>query len=412
MSVYVDLLCQNSKKAQKNLLIHKDARRSILRLAVENMQKNTEYILAENEKDICNAKSKGATDAFLDRLRITKERIDSICEGTLAVASMEDPLGKGTLKKLDNGLLCEQITVPMGVVCMVYEARPNVTADAAALCIMAGNSVILRGGSEAICSNIAIAESFRDAAVKCGVSVDIVQVVTQTDRNTVLELMQKNGEIDLMIPRGGKSLIQNVVQNATVPVIETGAGNCHVYVEKTADLNMALNIIDNAKTSRPSVCNAAETLLCDSQIAAAFLPMMQKRLKEKNVELRICEKSACYIDGAKATEVDFQTEFNDYILAVKVVEGIDEAISHIDKYSTGHSEAIVTSSMEAADIFRERVDAAAIYVNASTRFTDGGVYGLGAEIGISTQKLHVRGPFGLSALVTTKYLVTGNGQIR
>lgn len=412
MSAYVDTLCANAKSAQKSLLRQTGSRTAILRLAAENMQKNAGYILAENKKDIENAKSKGAKDAFLDRLRLTEERLLSMCEGTLAVASMEDPLGKGTLKKLSNGLLCEQVTVPMGVVCMVYEARPNVTADAAALCLMAGNSVVLRGGSEAIHSNIAIAESFRLAAQAYGVCPDVVQVVSQTDRATVRELMQKNGDIDLMIPRGGKSLIADVIQNATVPVIETGAGNCHVYVEKSADMAMAVDIIDNAKTSRPSVCNAAETLLCDSEIAPRFLPEMAKRLKAKGVELRICDKAAAFIDGTAATEADYATEYNDFILAVKVVENIEEAIAHIDTYSTRHSEAIVTTSMAAADTFRDRIDAAAVYVNASTRFTDGGVFGLGAEIGISTQKLHVRGPFGLSALVTTKYLVTGNGQIR
>ena len=412
MVEFVNNLCTRAREAQKSLGSSLDKRGAILRSAVRIMREMKTEILAENAKDLEAAEKSGLPYSMLDRLRLTEDRLQSICQGVLDVAAQEDPLGKGTVQQLSNGLNVQRIQVPLGVICMIYEARPNVTADAAALSIMSGNVVILKGGKEAICSNIILAEAFRKAAGEHGVSPDIVQAVTNTDRGVVAELLTRRGEIDLVIPRGGRALIDHVVTHSTVPVIETGAGNCHIYVEKTADVDMAVRIVHNAKTSRPAVCNAVETVLCDREIAPAFLPALYRSLNEANVEIRGCAETLQYMDAKLATDEDYATEYNDYILAVKVVSDIGEAIAHIERYTTRHSEAIVTTSMQAAARFTGEVDAAAVYVNASTRFTDGGVFGLGAEIGISTQKLHIRGPFGLSALVTTKYVIQGDGQIR
>ena len=335
-------------------------------------------------------------------------------QGMREVAELADPVGRvlsgGTL---DNGLRIEQRSVPFGVIGIIYEARPNVTADAAALCFKSGNACILRGGSEAIRSNMAIANAMRSGLESVGADPDSVILLEDTSRETANALMRLNEYLDLLIPRGGAGLIRSVVQNATVPVIETGVGNCHTNVEKSADIAMAAEIIFNAKTSRPSVCNAMETLLVDRAIAETALPAIAARLAEKNVELRGCEETCRILPQAvPATEEDYAKEFLDYILAVKVVSGIDEAIEHIARYSTHHSECIVTQNYAASERFTAEVDAAAVYVNASTRFTDGGQFGLGAEIGISTQKLHARGPMGLNQLVSYKYVIRGNGQVR
>lgn len=369
-------------------------------------------ILAANEKDIEAAKLAGITSAMLDRLTLTPARLDDAAAAVLEVASLPDPLGDMSDDVRPNGLRIIKRRVPLGVIAMVYEARPNVTIDAAALCLRSGNSVILRGGREAINSNIALVGVMREALAPFG-AADAINLITDTSRESVNTLLTLRGHIDLIIPRGGAGLIRNVVDNSRVPVIETGAGNCHIYVEASADIGMAKDIIVNAKVSRPSVCNAAETLLCDRAIAPAFLPVAARALRDRGVELRVCEESMRYIsDATGASEEDYRTEFNDYILAVKVVSGVGEAVAHINKYGTKHSEAIVTSDNAAAACFLDNVDAAAVYSNASTRFTDGGVFGMGAEIGISTQKLHVRGPFGLDALSTTKYIVKGSGQVR
>jgi len=351
---------------------------------------------------------------MLDRLSLDEKRINDMADGVVQVASLADPVGEVIkMWKRPNGLSVGQKRVPMGVIAIIYEARPNVTVDAAALCLKTSNAVILRGGSEAIYSNLAIMKIMQEAAYKAGIPEGSLNIIEDTSRETATKLMQLREYVDLLIPRGGKGLISSVVQNATVPVIETAAGNCHVYVNKDYDIKKAMDILINAKTSRPSVCNAAETLLVDEAIADEFLPEAFGALKERDVEIRGCEKcKAVDKEITEATEEDWYTEYNDYILAVKVVKGLDEAIEHINKYNTGHSECIITENYTASQKFLDEVDAAAVYVNASTRFTDGFEFGFGAEIGISTQKLHARGPMGLEQLTSTKYIVYGNGQIR
>jgi glutamate-5-semialdehyde dehydrogenase len=377
--------------------------------------KNSDYILAQNQKDITVARQAGITEALIDRLMLTKARIDGMAEGILKVAALEDPTAKvdsGWVRP--NGLRIFKARVPLGVIGIIYEARPNVTVDAAALCLKSGNVCILRGGKEAINSNLALVSIMRSSLQSIGLPQDCVQILEDTSREIARELMRLNKYLDVLIPRGGVSLIRSVVENSTVPVIETGIGNCHVYIDKAADLEMGANIIFNAKTSRPSVCNAAETLLVHEAIAAEFLPRAKKLLDTKNVELRGCAKT-CAILGENiklATQEDWVTEYNDYILAIKVVENIDEAIKHINTFGSRHSEAIVTESYTNSEKFLQQIDAAAVYVNASTRFTDGEEFGFGAEIGISTQKLHARGPMGLAELTTIKYLVYGSGQTR
>ena len=404
-------ICDGARTVLPRLL-DAEKRNEMLRAISAALLAHKDEILAANSKDVEAAKAAGITPAMIDRLTLTPVRIDDAAAAVLEVAALPDPLGDILVNNRPNGLKIILQKVPLGVIAMVYEARPNVTIDAAALCIRSGNAVVLRGGKEAINSNIALVGIMRGALESYGAS-DAVNLVTDTSRESVNILMTLRGHIDLIIPRGGAGLIRNVVDNSRVPVIETGAGNCHVYVEKSADIDMAVNIVVNAKVSRPSVCNAAETLLCDEAIAPAFLPVAAKALRERGVELRVCGESMKYIPDAKAaTEEDYATEFNDYILAVKIVSGVKEAVEHINKYGTKHSEAIVTSDDNAADYFLTNVDAAAVYRNASTRFTDGGVFGMGAEIGISTQKLHARGPFGLEALTTTKYKVIGSGQVR
>jgi glutamate-5-semialdehyde dehydrogenase len=376
---------------------------------------NKDLIIAENAKDIANAKANGMTEAKQDRLLLDAKRIEGIAKGVDEIINLADPIGEviGGGNR-PNGLQIIKTRVPLGVIGIIFESRPNVTVDAAALCLKTGNVVILKGGKEAINSNVCLGNIMRKAIEEAGLPADMIQVVEKTDRETTTELMRLNGYVDVIIPRGGANLIQAVVKNATVPVIETGAGNCHVYVDASADLDMAVEITDNAKTQRPSVCNAIESLLVHKDIADKFLPLIAERFKAHDVKIYGCDKTIAILGNTveKATETEYATEFNDFIIAVKVVDTIDEAIAHIRKYSTRHSECIVTSSLESAQKFQKQVDAAAVYVNASTRFTDGGEFGFGAEIGISTQKLHARGPMGLTELTTVKYLINGNGQIR
>lgn len=391
-----------------------DIKNKALCAIADGLVRDYSFILDENSKDIEKARENGIPPAMLDRLSLNKSRIEQMADGIRQIAALSDPVGEviGMVKR-PNGLLIGKKRVPLGVIGIIYESRPNVTADAAALCIKAGNSVILRGGSEAINSNIAITRIMQKEGEAAGLPEGAIELIESTDRETAAGLMRLNEYIDVLIPRGGAGLIKAVVNNATVPVIETGTGNCHVYVEKSADLEMAKNITINAKTSRPSVCNAAETLLVDRAIAKDFLPLVLPGLKNKGVEIRGSKDvELIYPDINPASEQDWATEYNDYILAVKVVENIDEAISHITKYGTRHSEAIVTSDYNASQKFLDEVDAAAVYVNASTRFTDGFEFGFGAEIGISTQKMHARGPMGLNELTTIKYIIYGNGQIR
>lgn len=371
-------------------------------------------IISANNADIENARKNGIREAMIDRLTLTKERIEDIAEGIRQVIALDDPIGEVVKSwTRPNGLKISQRRVPMGVIAIIYEARPNVTVDAAALCLKTSNACILRGGSEAINSNKAIMKIMQEAAYMSGIPEGTLNIIEDTSRETATELMKMNGYIDLLIPRGGKGLIKSVVENATVPVVETAAGNCHVYVDVDADIDMALKIVLNAKVQRPSVCNAAETLLVDRRIADKFIPAVFTALKAHNVEIRGDEASAAFDESiVKADEEDYYTEYNDYIMAVKIVDGIDEAIEHINKYNTKHSEAIVTENAENAERFLNEVDAAAVYVNASTRFTDGFEFGFGAEIGISTQKMHARGPMGLESLTSIKYTIIGNGQIR
>ena len=386
---------------------------ALLKMA-EILLKSSKEILEANKKDLENAIEKGTPKAMLDRLALDESRIQGMADGLKDVVSLPDPIGEVTrMWKRPNGLQIGKQRVPLGVIGIIYEAIPNVTSDAACLCLKSGNVVILRGGKEAINSNIAIVKALREGVKEAGLLEDVIQLVENTDREVATEMMRLNQYIDVLIPRGGAGLIQSVVQNATVPVIETGTGNCHVYVDCDADLEMAKNIVINAKTSRPSVCNAEEKLLVNEKIAKEFLPMMFEALKEKEVEVRGDKKVLDIINGATEIQDDeWGKEYLDYIIGVKIVKDVDEAINHINKYGTGHSEAIITNSYENSQKFLQRVDAAAVYVNASTRFTDGSEFGFGAEIGISTQKLHARGPMGLNELTTNKYIIYGNGQIR
>ena len=373
-----------------------------------------EEILKANDEDVKAGRENGLTEGFIDRLTLTEDRIGGICDGVRKLIQLDDPVGVvegGSLRP--NGLRIEKVRVPMGMVGIIFESRPNVTVDGATLCLKSGNAVLLRGGKEAIRSNLALTAIMRQALSDCGFPEDCIQLVEDTSRDSAARMMRLNGYLDLLIPRGGAGLIRSVVENATVPVIETGVGNCHLYVEKTADPEMAEKITVNAKTSRISVCNAAESLLVDEAVAETMLPRLKKALDAYKVTLYGCPKTRAILpDVEEATEEDYGREYLDYKMSVKVVSGVDEAIAPINRYGTGHSEAIVTSSLAAAEQFQREVDAAAVYVNASTRFTDGGEFGFGAEIGISTQKLHARGPMGLEALTSYKYRIMGNGQIR
>lgn len=375
---------------------------------------HTADILAANNEDITAARENGMRESLIDRLALSDARIAAMANGLRDVAALPDPVGEVMDGyRRPNGLAIRKVRVPMGVIGIIYEARPNVTADAAALCLKSGNATLLRGGKEAIRSNTAVVTALQEGLQQAGLPTDAVQLLSDTSRETATEMMRMNEYLDVLIPRGGAGLIRSVVQNATVPVIQTGVGNCHVFVDKTADLAMATDIIVNAKASRPSVCNAAETLLLHKAIAEAALPTMGAALKAAGVALRGCPVTCAALpDAIPATDEDWATEYGDYILAVKVVDSLEEAIAHISTYGTGHSECIVTDSHTAAERFTAEVDAAAVYVNASTRFTDGGEFGLGAEIGISTQKLHARGPMGLRELTTAKFIINGNGQCR
>ena len=387
--------------------------------AAELLKERAGSIIAENEKDLKNAIENGIRPQMIDRLRLTEKRIDDMATGIHQLVGLKDPVGEviGGGRR-PNGLEIIKKRVPLGVLGIIFEARPNVTCDAAGLCVKSGNACILRGGKEAILSNLAIAKVFREALASSGLPEDAVQLIDNTDREIANGMMKLENYIDVLIPRGGAGLIKNVLINATVPVIRTGTGNCHVFVDESADQDMAVNIIINAKTQRPSVCNAEESLLVHKKIAGEFLPKIAKELISRNVELRVCERTAEILKKAgieqfvSAKEEDWATEYDDLILAVRVVDSCGEAIDHINRYGTMHSEAIITESYENGKRFTEQVDAACVYINASTRFTDGFEFGLGAEIGISNQKLHARGPMGLEELTTVKYIINGEGQIR
>ncbi len=385
---------------------------AVLARIAELLRSECGSITEANAIDLKNAEDNGIPPAMLDRLRLDRGRVDGIADSLSELIMLNDPIGSGTRTTRPNGLVIEHIRVPLGVVAIIYESRPNVTVDAAALCIKTGNACVLRGGKEAIETNRVLAEIMRRALADCGLPPDAVCLVDNTSREGSSALMKMRGLVDLLVPRGGAGLIRSVVDNATVPVIETGAGNCHIYIDESADIELGIKVALNAKMSRPSVCNAVETMLVHENIAAEFLPRFTAALDGKALEIRGCERTCAIIGCAKAAESDWATEYDDYILAVKVVSGTDEAIVHINRYNTGHSEAIITRDMANAERFKREVDAAAVYVNASTRFTDGGEFGFGAELGISTQKLHARGPMGLDALTTGKYLITGDGQIR
>ncbi len=406
---------KKAKEAARTLSIMGEEKNEALRLIADALIKNTDAILAANKLDVDNGRASGLSESLLDRLSLNKTRIEGMAQGVLDVAALPDPIGTVISgSKRPNGLNITKVRVPIGVIGIIFEARPNVTSDAASLCLKSGNAVILRGGKEAINSNKCIADVMRDALNKSKLDRNCIQLIEDTTRRSSVELMSLTEYLDLLIPRGGAGLIKAVVENAKVPVIETGVGNCHIYVDESADIDMAANIIYNAKTSRPSVCNAIETILVHKNIAEKALPVIKARLDEKNVELRGCELTRKILGDSVilAKESDWSTEYLDYILAVKVVDSIDEAIAHIAKYSSGHSECIVTSDYRNATRFKNEIDAAAVYVNASTRFTDGGMFGLGAEIGISTQKIHARGPMGLNELTSMKFIIEGDGQIR
>lgn len=408
-------ICRKAKEMKYQLakLSTVDKNRGIA-AAADGLCKNAERILAANAVDMENGRNHQMPQALLDRLLLTEERIEKMAEGLRQITMLADPIGEMlSSTRRPNGLEIGQRRVPLGVVGVIYEARPNVTADVFGLCFKTGNAVILKGGSDAIESNRAIVDAIQEALVREGLPKESLLLIEDPDREVTEQFMKMNEYVDVLIPRGGAGLIRTVIEKATVPVIETGTGNCHIYVDETADLNMAADIVVNAKTQRIGVCNACESLVVDEKIAQAFLPVLENRLKEKQVQLRSDAYAAKYLkEAVPATEDDWGREYLDYILSVKTVKNLEEAIEHINTYSTGHSEAIVTSSYEHARRFLDEVDAACVYVNASTRFTDGFEFGFGAEIGISTQKLHARGPMGLLALTSTKYVIYGDGQIR
>ncbi|MGI6274799.1 MAG: glutamate-5-semialdehyde dehydrogenase [Acutalibacteraceae bacterium] len=403
-----------AKEAAAVLRTAGEKKRRALLKAAQALRAAAPEILAANAVDLAAARESGMRDAMLDRLTLTEARIEAMAQGVEDVAAQRDPVGRVLSGETrPNGLKIEKVTVPMGVIGIIFEARPNVTSDAAALCLMAGSAVILRGGKEAFHSNMAVTSVLQAALERAGLPRTAVQLVQDTSRESSREMMGLVGYLDLLIPRGGAGLIRAVVENARVPVIETGVGNCHVYVDESADIDMAAEIIFNAKTSRPSVCNAIETILVHEKIAEKALPAIAARLREKQVELRGDDRTRAILpEAVPASEADWETEYLDYILAVRLVDSLDEAVAHIARYSSGHSECIVTRDLRAAEAFTARVDSAAVYVNASTRFTDGGEMGLGAEIGISTQKLHARGPMGLNEIVSYKYVIRGDGQVR
>ena len=415
MNEMLEKLGQNAKDAEVVLrnLSTNDKNRTLETVA-QALTDHTEEILKANALDVENGKKNQMPEGLIDRLMLNADRIGGMADGLRQLVGLEDPIGEVTgMKKRPNGLLIGQKRVPLGVIGIIYEARPNVTSDAFGLCFKTGNVVILKGGSDAIHSNTAIVKCIREALVSAGITENAIQLIEDTSRETAAEFMKMNQYVDVLIPRGGRGLIRAVVNQSTIPVIETGTGNCHIYVDETADLQMAADIVINAKTQRVGVCNACESLLVNRRVKDEFLPVLAERLKEKHVEVRADKDAGELMPGAvPATEEDWGTEYLDYILSVKVVDSVEEAIAHINRYNTKHSEAIITNDYVHAQKFLDEVDAAAVYVNASTRFTDGNEFGFGAEIGISTQKLHARGPMGLLALTSTKYIIYGNGQIR
>lgn len=407
-------LCKRAKAVAPAIAVADTAKKnSVLTRLASLLRESVEEITVSNDVDIRAGKASGLSSSLIDRLMLDGDRIASIADSLEKLAALPDPIGSGEHFTRPNGLQIDRVRVPLGVVGIIYEARPNVTIDAAALCIKTGNAVVLRGGKEAISTNSKLAELTARALSECGFSPDTVALVKDTTRESSRLLMCQRGLLDVIIPRGGAGLIKSVTENATVPVIETGAGNCHLYVDDSADIEMAVSVAINAKASRPSVCNAIENLIVHSSVADKFLTRFAEEAESYNIEIRGCRRTMAILKNAiPATDEDYYIEYNDYIIAVKLVDSIDEAIAHINSHSTGHSEAIITSKIEAAEKFQREIDSAAVYVNASTRFTDGGEFGFGAEIGISTQKLHARGPMGLIALTSEKYLIRGNGQIR
>ena len=413
--MYIQTLGQQAKEAEIQIAqLSTKVKNEILIKSAKALLDNCQNILDINKEDVEKAKTSGVKDAFIDRLTLTEKRISDMADGLRQIASLNDPVGEFLYgKTLPNGLIIQQKRVPLGVIAIIFESRPNVTADAFGLCLKSGNAVILRGGKEAIKTNIAIVNIFKNVLKECGINENAVQIVENTSHEIANELMKAHEYIDVLIPRGSARLINTVINNSTVPCIQTGVGNCHIFVDESAKLDDAVNIIVNAKTQRPGVCNAVETLLIHKNVASSVLPNIGKELQARNVEIRGDEIVRKYIPNSiPATEEDWATEYEDYIVAIKVVEDLDEAIKHIAKYGTKHSESIITENYSNAQRFLNEVDAAAVYVNASTRFTDGGQFGFGAEIGISTQKLHARGPMGLKELTTTKYVIMGNGQVR
>lgn len=413
---YIEQLGSNAKAAETAAASASASTKNLALAAVSKaLYDNMELIIRENAKDLRAASENGMSESMQDRLRLDEKRIAGMAKGVDEIINLSDPVGdiiSGCTRP--NGLRIVKTRVPLGVIGIIFESRPNVTVDAAALCLKAGNAVILKGGKEAINSNICLCNIMRSAVESAGLPADVIQLVEQTSREAAAELMRLNQYLDVLIPRGGSGLIKAVINQATVPVIETGTGNCHVYVDSSADLEMAVNIVDNGKTSRPSVCNAVESLLVHRDCAEKFLPMIAERFRAHNVKIYGCERTAAILGDSVeiATDEEYAKEFLDYIISVRVVDSVDEALAHIRKFGTHHSECIVTNSLNNAAKFQREADAAAVYVNVSTRFTDGGEFGLGAEIGISTQKLHARGPMGLNELTTVKYLINGDGQIR
>lgn len=413
---YAETLGSRAKACRKAAATASTAEKNAALAAISAaLRESIDVILDSNEADLIAARENGMSEAMQDRLRLTADRINGIADGVDDVIKLEDPIGEvisGSVRP--NGMSITKVRVPLGTIAIIFESRPNVTVDAAVLCLKSGNAVILRGGKEAFNSNRCLCSIMRSALAKVGLPEDLIQFVEDTSREVSNELMRCSDYIDVLIPRGGAGLIRACKQNATVPVIETGTGNCHVFVDETADLPMAVSIVNNGKTRRVSVCNAVESLLVHENVAEEFLPMIKAKLDEKHVEIRGCERTKAILGDSivTATEEDYATEFLDYIISVKVVKSLDEAIEHIDKYTTHHSECIVTNDLANAERFQKEIDAAAVYVNVSTAFTDGGMFGLGAEIGISTQKLHARGPMGLRELTSMKFLIGGNGQIR
>lgn len=412
---YLEQLGSNARKAATalNLMLQEDKNRALKECASSLMDAKNE-ILAANEIDVTAAQNNGVKSSLIDRLRLNTDRLQGMADGLLQICALPDPIGEVlNMTVRPNGLTIGKKVVPLGVIGIIYESRPNVTADAFGLCFKAGNAVILRGGSDAINSNIAIVKALRNGLKTAGYTEDALQLIEDTSREVARDFMRLNAYVDVLIPRGGEGLIKTVVENSTIPVIETGTGNCHVYVDEFADFDMALDIIDNAKTQRLGVCNTCESLVIHEKVSEAFLPLLYDRLHEKEIEIRADEKACRICRGfVPATEEDYGTEYLDKIISLKIVSNIEEAIAHINHYSTKHSEAIVTKDYDHSMKFLNEIDSAAVYVNASTRFTDGNEFGFGAEIGISTQKLHARGPMGLKELTTTKYIIFGNGQIR